>query len=79
MSNYVTTNVRLSEEDYVRLREEAAKRRKSLAAIIREKIGKKTPEEYAKKLLSIKGDWISPKEIAKNRAEVERRMQRRAS
>lgn len=79
MNTYVTTIIRLPEEDYLRLKEEAAKKRKSLAAVIREKIGKKTPEEYAKKLLSIKGDWFSPKEIAKNRAEVERRMQRRAS
>lgn len=41
MSNYVTTNIRISEEDYLRLKEEAAKRRKSLAAVVREKIGTK--------------------------------------
>lgn len=39
MSNYVTTNIRIPEEDYLRLKEEAAKRRKSLAAVVREKIG----------------------------------------
>jgi hypothetical protein len=41
--NYVTTNIRLSEEDYLRLKEEAAKRRKSFAAIVRERLrtGKK--------------------------------------
>lgn len=36
--NYVTTNIRLSEEDYLRLKAEAAKRRKSFAAIVREKL-----------------------------------------
>ena len=42
MNNYVTTNIRLPESDYLRLKEEAAKSRKSLSAIIREKIGVKT-------------------------------------
>ena len=37
--NYVTTNIRISEEDYLKLKAEAAKNRKSLSAIIREKIG----------------------------------------
>lgn len=41
MNNYVTTNIRLPEEDYLRLKEEAAKNRKSLSAIIRDKIGVK--------------------------------------
>lgn len=36
--NYVTTNIRISEEDYLRLKAEAAKKRKSLAAVIREKL-----------------------------------------
>ena len=36
--NYVTTNIRISEKDYLRLKAEAAKRRKSLSAVIREKI-----------------------------------------
>lgn len=39
--NYITTNIRLSEEDYLRLKEEAAKKRTSLAAVIREKISDK--------------------------------------
>lgn len=38
--NYVTTNIRISEEDYLRLKAEAAKKRTSLSGIIREKIGK---------------------------------------
>jgi len=41
MGNYVTTNIRIPEKDYLRLKEEAAKRRKSLAAVVREKIGTK--------------------------------------
>lgn len=36
--NYVTTNIRLSEEDYLRLKSEAAKKRKSLSSVIREKL-----------------------------------------
>jgi len=36
--NYITTNIRLSEEDYFRLKGEAAKQRKSLSALIREKV-----------------------------------------
>ena len=36
--NYVTTNIRIPEEEYLKLKAEAAKRRKSLAAVIREKI-----------------------------------------
>ncbi len=39
--NYVTTNIRLPEEEYIKLKAEAAKKRKSLAAIIREKVGVK--------------------------------------
>lgn len=38
MNNYVTTNIRIPEEDYLRLKEEAFKKRASLSAIIREKI-----------------------------------------
>lgn len=45
--NYVTTNIRISEEDYLRLKEEAAKERKSLSAVIRERIGSKTTK-YSK-------------------------------
>lgn len=37
--NYVTTNIRLPEESYLKLKEEAFKKRKSLAVIIREKLG----------------------------------------
>lgn len=37
--NYITTNIRIPEEDYFRLKQEAARRRKSLAAVVREKIG----------------------------------------
>lgn len=36
--NFVTTNIRLPEEEYLKLKIEAAEKRKSLAAIIRDKI-----------------------------------------
>lgn len=39
--SYVTTNIRIHEEDYLRLKAEAARKRKSLSAIIRERITKK--------------------------------------
>lgn len=55
MNNYITTNIRLPEKDYLRLKDEAAKTRKSLAAVIREKIGvkkgiEKSPERIIKKI-----------------------------
>jgi len=52
--NYVTTNIRVSEEDYLRLKAEAAKQRKSLSAVIREKLSKEdqtNPHGKAKKIL----------------------------
>lgn len=36
--NFVTTNIRLPEEEYIKLKAEAARKRKSLAAIIRQKL-----------------------------------------
>lgn len=36
--SFVTTNIRLPEEEYIKLKVEAARKRKSLAAVIREKI-----------------------------------------
>lgn len=54
MSAYVTTNIRIPEEDYLRLKAEAAKRRTSLSAVIRQRIrpqGKKeSPEMVMKRL-----------------------------
>jgi len=47
MSNFITTNIRLSEEDYLRLKDEAARKRTSLSAVIRDKIGSK-PETRSK-------------------------------
>lgn len=49
--NYVTTNIRISEEDYLRLKAEAAKKRQSLSAVIRDKIdGKKSSKVTADEL-----------------------------
>lgn len=79
MNNFVTTNIRLPEEDYLRLKEEAARKRKSLSAIIREKVAKKqvSQKNYAKILLSIKGDWFNPKEFTDNRRQVEEQLEKR--
>lgn len=77
--NYVTTNIRLPEDDYLRLKEEAAKKRKSFSAIVREKVGKKRTDrnEYGKLLLSLKTDWFNPKEIEQNRKQIEEQLQKR--
>lgn len=48
--NYITTNIRISEEDYLRLKTEAAKSRKSLSAVIREKL---QPNQEKKELSSV--------------------------
>lgn len=48
MANYVTTNIRISEEDYLRLKAEAAKKRTSFSAIIRQNIVKR-PMTHSKK------------------------------
>lgn len=73
--NYVTTNIRLLEEDYLRLKEEAVKKRKSLAAVIRDKIGgEKSTQEYAKRLLALKTDWFSYEEYRKNKMKVVKRL-----
>jgi hypothetical protein len=51
--NWVTTNIRLPEDVYMDLKMKAAKERKSIAAVIREKLGGKEPmsKEKAEKLL----------------------------
>jgi len=42
---YITTNIRLPKDKYFQLKQEAAKKRKSLAAIMREKMGIKDEAE----------------------------------
>ena len=81
MNNYVVTNIRLPEEDYLRLKEEAAKKRKSLSAIIRDKVSEKklSGEEYAKKLLHLKTDWFSDndyQDYKSVKAEVEKKLKK---
>jgi predicted CopG family antitoxin len=53
--NYVTTNIRIAEDDYLRLKAEAAKSRKSLSGVIREKLSAeespRSSEEVAKIML----------------------------
>lgn len=83
MSNYVVTNIRLPEEDYLRLKEEAARKRASLSAVIREKVGgkkKPSPSEYRKILLSLNTDWFTEKDYKqykKNRKQVEQQLRKR--
>ena len=52
--NYVTTNIRISEEDYLRLKSEAANKRTSLSGIIREKIGEKKVEKVSAETLMVR-------------------------
>lgn len=75
MSSFVVTNIRLPEEDYLRLKEEAAKKRKSLSAVVREKITKKKPSNY-KKILLTSTDWFTEedyKDYKKMRSELKKR------
>lgn len=75
MTNYVVTNIRLPEEDYLRLKTEAAMKRKSLAAVIREKVGKKKPDDYEKILLT-PTTWFTEKDYRdykKMRAKLQKR------
>lgn len=75
MHNYVVTNIRLPEEDYLRLKEEALKKRKSLSAVIREKITKKKPDDYEKILLT-PTNWFTErdyKDYKKMRSKLKKR------
>lgn len=49
--NYITTNIRLPEEDYLRLKEEAFNRRRSLAALIRERVAPRKKVKSTEKLM----------------------------
>ncbi|KKS13898.1 hypothetical protein A2617_02560 [Candidatus Daviesbacteria bacterium RIFOXYD1_FULL_41_10] len=70
--NFVTTNIRLPEEEYLRLKSEAARERKSFAAVVREKLGTKdTPPktQLTKILLNLveraeKEKWGGPTDLA---------------
>ena len=53
--NYVTTNIRIPEQDYLKLKEEAAKKRKSFSAVVRERIKLKqntTTKDEVKKIMA---------------------------
>lgn len=78
MNSYVVTNIRLPEEDYVRLKEEATRKRVSLAAVIRQKVSTKkiSAKDYSNLLLSLKTDWFTDKDYQgykKNRADLKER------
>ena len=49
--NYVTTNIRIPEEDYLRLKMEAVNKRTSLAGIIRERIQRKKVKKVSPEAL----------------------------
>lgn len=51
--NYVTTNIRIPEEDYLRFKTEAAKKRKSFSAVVRERIGVKEHKRSEKEVAKI--------------------------
>lgn len=51
--NYVTTNIRIPEEDYLRLKAEAAKKRQSFSAVVREKIEVKRIKRSAAEVTKI--------------------------
>jgi len=81
MNNYVVTNIRLLEEDYLRLKEEAAKKRTSLAAIIRDKVSdkKKPAKDFAKMLLTLNTDWFTEedyKDYKKGKAQLKTRAEK---
>ncbi len=76
--NYITTNIRLPEEDYINLKEEAARKRISLAAVIRQRISSKrvSSKDYSNLLLSLKTDWFTDKdyqEYKENRTKLKKR------
>lgn len=59
--NYITTNIRIPEEEYLGLKAEAAQKRKSLASIIREKIRskktkKRSPEQLMRDIRKLAAD-----------------------
>lgn len=58
--NYVTTNIRLYEDDYRRLKAEAYDKGRSLSAIIREKIGQSKSKLQTNLLLQNR-NWVAKK------------------
>lgn len=60
--NYVTTNIRIPEEDYLRLKVEAAKKRKSFSAMVRERLT--IQNNYSK--LKVDNFWERRSRVAAN-------------
>ena len=60
--NYVTTNIRISEEDYLRLKAEAAKKRKSFSAVVREKV---RPKEKKRSKAEVEKIMAETEKLAK--------------
>ena len=51
--NWITTNIRFPEDLYMELKMEAARRRKSVASVVREKLAKKKPKPVEPELMPI--------------------------
>ncbi|OGM19913.1 hypothetical protein A2714_04215 [Candidatus Woesebacteria bacterium RIFCSPHIGHO2_01_FULL_38_9] len=69
--NWITTNIRLSEEDYMELKIEAAKRRTSIAALVREKISTNKPSKKVGVNKIMKEINTVAKEVAKQNPELD--------
>jgi hypothetical protein len=75
--NYVTTNIRILEEDYLRLKEEAAKKRTSFSAVIRDKLAAEKSDQNSQMTQSLlnlvekseKEKWTGPADLATNHDE----------
>ena len=66
--NYVTTNVRIPETDYLRLKVEAAQKRLSLAAVIRKKIS--TSYHPHRSAAEVKKIMTAQAKLAKQNAKI---------
>lgn len=64
--NWITTNIRLPEDVYMNLKMTAAKQRKSVAAIVREKLGVETNDTVTQKDLWLKLDKFASRMAKKN-------------
>lgn len=63
--DWVTTNIRLPEDQYLELKMQAARERKSLAALIRQKLAKKKLSQDKKNATLIRNFTQLAKQVAK--------------
>lgn len=60
---YITTNIRFEEEQYQELKMEAARTRKSLSALVRERVGTKNKKRSIKEVAKLMAEL---REVAKD-------------